>query len=399
MAKYASTIITGNLGEGDVNASKHVRDVTPGLHGIYADNDQAPLLALLSKIQTKRKARNIKHEWAKKDLYPRWMEISTVDANNGTATVTVTFDSAYGRIGDTVEFFGGTGGATTYGVLETNPSGNQFTVNSLDGTALLPTLAAGNKVHILSIAAEELSNSPAAKNVQDEFDYNYPQFLRYPTTIGILELGTLQYTGDERTERVREQMMEIKMSFERLLHFGERGKQTGVGGETQVFMRGTKRFTEVSNFNNVWNWGGGSMTEAQFREYLMEGPCKYGSKQKFFPMSSDLWLQIDGWAGTKQAVQAAGGPINIYGISFQRYMAPNGKILMMHHHHMYEEEYEGAGQILDLQGMGILPFGNHPMFSFHPNIQDNDVAGEKFEWRTIATLEVLRPEWNGYIYA
>lgn len=390
--KYASNIISGDIGVADVNALKQVRDVTPGLFMLYEDNETSPFLALLSRIRQSRAAWNIKHEWAKKDFFPRWDAISAITSGNGTATIVLTPDNVdYFRKHDTVEVFS----SGNHYYFYVSAVSTTVTLKTFD--ASVATVAVGDKMHIYSNANEELSNSPTGKSAQTDFEYNYPQFLRYPTTIGILELGTRQYTGDERSERVKEQMLEIKMSVERTLHFGERMNVTGPDSEKLVAMRGVKRFTETGGGDNILDWSGGSLTEATFREYLMEGPCKYGSKEKFFPMSTEMWMQIDSWAGTKQAIQSAGGPINILGMSFTRYMAPNGRTLMMHHHHMYEQEYEGWAQIIDLKSLALLPFGKNKLFTLHENIQENDLAGEKHEWRFLATLEISRNEYNGLI--
>jgi hypothetical protein len=404
--KYGSNLIIGDIGEADVNASKQMRDVTKALYSVYPKNEESPYLALLMRLtaakmenaqrvgRNVRRAYNVKHEWIKKDFFPRWDTITTVDSGNGTTSVTITpANIDYYRVGDAVEFFSAT---HYYGYVHAKTS-TQLTIKPVDGTTAL-TLAANDPVHIYSTSNEELSNSPTGKSVKTEFEYNYPQFMRYPTTIGIFELGTKQYSGWEEDERIQEQFSEIRMSAERMLHFGERGKTTGPNGETLVFSRGMKRWSETAGADNVLDWSGGSLTESTFREWLMSGPCKYGSKRKFFPMSTELWMQIDSWANTKQNIQAAGGVIDILGMSFTKYMAPNGRILFMHHHHMYEQQYEGAGQIIDLEGVNLLPFGENPVFSYHPNIQDPDVAGKKHEWRFLATLEVPRSEWHGYIH-
>ena len=398
MPKYASNLIAGNIGEADVNASTQVRDVTKGLFGYYKDNEQSPLLAFQTKARSGRKTHNIKHEWGQEDFVPRWDDVASITANNGTAAITLTVDNInYFREGQEIQFFGGTGGAVTHAVVTSKTAGTSTIIaTSLDGTSLLPTLAADNRIHILGMSMPENSRRPDGLNVQSDYLYNYPSFLRYPTQIGIYELDTMQYAGQEKKRRIRNQMLECKMSWERQLIWGERGKRTATEG-TQVFTRGIERWVSTGAGDNVLDWSGGSLTQNTFDEYLLNGPCKAGSRNKMFYMSTELQMQIHSWSDTKQRIQIAGGPVTRLGVAFTRYLAPNGKVLWLHNHHMFEEEYEGHGCIVDMDGIELLPFGKNALLSFHGDIGENDLAGEAFEWRILGTLECKREDWHGYI--
>jgi len=389
-APYADTVLTGTLGVDDVLTSKQARDVTKGLYMLYDTNNLAPMTAVLAKIMTGRPAKNYKIEWHKKDIFPHWDTVVTGASAGATAQIVIT-NADYFKVGDVLEFPDASPTSSqTDQVVVTAKSSTTLTLAPV-GASTICAIANGSKVHILSDSSEEYSTMPAVKVVKDVSDYNYIHFMRLPYKIGNIQKDMQQYTGPERTERREETNKEIRMMFERQLIFGERDKKSGTTGN-KFFMRGMKKFIESGDGNNILDWSAG-LTESQLDEYLIEGPCKYGSQRKFWFMSSELFLKVHELAKQKQRIQ---GTVNYLGLALIRYIAPNGKVLYMIHHHMFEESYEGAGLILDPQYAEIRPYGTQGAFQFHPEIQPNDVAGIADEWRIIASLEVGRTEPHGW---
>jgi len=254
-APYASNVLTGTLGVEDVNPAKQVRDVSNLLWKIVDKNYLYPFTALLSKLSMGPRAFNPKIEWIKKDIFPRWDTISSV-SGAGTPTLTITPSNIdYYTVSDMVEFPGrDTGTNTIHGVVTAKST--TITVQSIDGSNFPSTIEAGDSIHILGPANEDWSQMPTPKVVKDINDYNYIHFIRVPFKIGILQLEQKNYTGPERAERRIETGDEIKMSFERILIFGERGYRAGTNGR-QYFMRGLKRFIQQSGGDNILDWSSG----------------------------------------------------------------------------------------------------------------------------------------------
>jgi len=397
----AANLISGDIGEADVLAGKQVRDVTKGFYMVYEKNQYRPILALqqaaAQAAQLKMRATNIKKEWTLKDFFPRWDTVSAITSGNGTGTIVLTPTTvALYRVGSTVMFFGGSGGDTVYGVV--TAVSTTITVESITGDNF-PTLAVGNPIYRYSDSMTELSTLPTPKNVKDSQEYNYVQFMRAPVTIGVFEMGTEQYTGDEEQERRDEQELEIHMNFERNMLWGERGKKT-LSSKTAGFMRGTGRYTEVLGGDNILDWDGVNLTETQFRDWLMES-TKYGSMTKMFPCSATLFRKISSFSETKERIiagnTAAGNSGRTLGMHFVNYMGPNGKLLKMFHHHLMEEQHEGFGQIIDIPFLDVMPFGKHQLFEYHEGVHDPDLAGVSNEFWSLGTLQVRRPEVNALI--
>ena len=402
-APYAATQITGTLGVEDVLEGKQVRDVDKGLYMIVDDNHLAPFVAVTAKTNAIRKravAKNPKFEWTRKDIFPRWTA-AVSDASAGT-TLSFSVTSGEGdfmKAGDEVEIpemIITTATTRVFYVISVTtdaivlgPVGFQS-----DGTTLLtcPAITTGMQLHILSDASDEYSTMPAAKVVKDTQEYNYIQFLRVPYIIGNLELEISQYTGPERAERRAETLKEIKMGFEKVLLFGERGYIAGSAGR-KYFTRGLKSYLDVAAGNNILDWSGG-LTESQLDEYLLEGPCKWGGQRKYWFMSTDLFLKVLELAKAKERIIS--NKVNSLGLAILEYLAPNGKRLYLHQHYMFEEGYEGFGMIIDPDYCGVRPYGSQGTIKLHTEIQANDAAGIADEWRIIAGLQVDRTEPHGY---
>jgi len=404
MPVYASTVISGDIGEADVLASKQMADVTPGVFKVYRKNQDAPTLAMQMALGTGgRKVRNVLHTWHLKDEFPRWDNIASVvsGADGATAGGVITVDNpSFFRVGNTLMFFGGTGGDTVYATITAKASGtNQLTLVTLTG-GNLPTLAADNRVYRYADNFEELSSMPTELNVKDRAETNYIQFMRYPVTIGIFEAGTAQYTGDEMTERKEEQWDESRRSTERTILWGERGNPAGPLSRKAYTARGIGRYTEALGGDNVLDWDGVNLTQAQWDDWLMES-TKYGSEVKLGMFSAALFRKIHSFSETKDRINAANSVMGrkgaTLGINFVNYMTPEGKIIKMHNHHLIEDAHAGFGQIIDQAAIDILPFADYPLFSYHPNVHDPDLAGISNEYWVIFTLEVKRPEWNALI--
>lgn len=401
---YAATAISGTLGVEDVLSGKQIRDVTKGLYMIVDDNHLAPFVAITAKNAISRGpvAKNPYFEWTRKDIFPCWSAAITSDTAGTTSSFNITSgEGSFFKVGDVVEFPEMAISSTTTRVfylttvatdtLTFGPVGFQAGTT----TALTcPAVNVGMKLHRIADASDEYSVMPTRKVVQDVQETNYIQFLRVPYVIGNLEMEMAQYTGPERAERRAETLREIKMEFERVLIWGERGYIAGSTGR-KYFSRGLKSFLTVAAGDNLLDWSGG-LTEAQLDEYLIEGPCKYGSQRKFWFMSSDLFLKVHSIAKAKERIVST--KINSMGLAVSEYVAPNGKILYMHQHYMFEEGYEGAGLIVDPDYIKIRPYGSQGVVKLHEEIQAPDAAGIADEWRIIAGLQVDRTEPHGWQY-
>jgi hypothetical protein len=251
------------------------------------------------------------------------------------------------------------------------------------------------KMHIIADASDEYSTMPTVKTVKDTQETNYVQFLRVPYVIGNIELELAQYTGPERAERRAETLRQIKMGFERVLLWGEKGYISGSAGR-KYFCRGLKSFLIQAAGDNLLDWSGG-LTESQLDEYLLEGPCKWGSQQKYWFMSTDLFLKVNELAKGKERIVS--NKVNSLGLAILEYLAPNGKRLYLHQHYMFEEGYEGAGMIVDPDYAKVRPYGSQGIIKLHEEIQAPDAAGIADEWRILASLQVDRTEPHGWQYA
>jgi hypothetical protein len=395
-APYAASQITGVVGADSIVTGKQMRDVSKGLFEIVDQNVEAQFLAVQSAISSGITAKNYKIEWFKKDIYPVWDVVATgfsAGAADTACTVVVT-NANYFQIHDVVEFPDATVASGKMNqALVTNKSTVTLTIHPLDANYGVCAVATGEKIHNLSNSSSEYSTMPGIKLVKDVTEYNYVTFLRVPYAIGIFEMGMAQFTGDEENERETETMKFIKRMYENILIWGQRGKYTESGVGIKLFSRGVQKYLEADGIN-TYDWNSG-MTEAQWDEWLMENPLKYGSQERDCFFSSDLINKIHSFGKTKERIISHNETLGLY---FTKYRAPNGKILNIFQHQMMEESYEAGGLIVDNAYLDLRGFATEPTFQHHTDIQARDVAGRANEWRIIAGLVVKRTEPHGWLY-
>jgi len=408
---YSGT--TGVLGIANVNTDKFVRDVTPGLQRKYKNID--PLFRIVNAIPQGKTAYNPKVEWITKDLNVRWAYLTTAVAASTAAGATVTLIPAHteGGSADTERFVVGdvveVPSRAANGTSTTN-IGRVATVNADTSIVVDPIGWASNdestslkfiatytndKIHLLANAQDEYSQKPIPKVPISVSQFNYIQFLRVPYIIGNILLDQKEYTGTEREERREDTYREIRIQAELNCIFGERYYLTGTSGR-KYFMSGIYRYIFDGAGSNIYAGWEGGMTEADWDDFLVKGPGFTGSNRKLLFASSDLFLKINSFAKTKERVQ---GTINMFGIEFTKYLAPDNKVYLMYHHHLFVEDHSGFGLIVDPAYIKNRPYGTQGTMQLATNIQENDRAGIADEWRIIHSLEVSRFEPHGVLTA
>ena len=400
-APYAATQITGTVGIDDKLAGKEIRDVDTGLYELVDQNNLHPFIAVMSSMSSGRTAKNYKVEWTQKDIFPHWDVVATgfsVGAADTACTVVVT-NADYFKVGDVIEFPEATVAAAKINqAVVTVKSTTTLTIHPVDAAYGCAVVVAGERIHNMSDSSSEYSVMPGIKLVKDVQVYNYVHFMRVPYAVGVFQMGTSQYTGEELDEREEETFKEIKMQFERQAIWGERGKYTDTTYGVKLFMRGIVSWINQADGDNIYDWSAG-MTEAQFDEWFIEGPGKFGSMERDWYVSAELLTHVHSWAKSKERILSAGGAkTDSLGLHITRYLAPNGKVLNIQQHHMFEQAYDGAGLIVDHASLDMRGFSENGNFQHHTNIQANDVPGEANEWRLISTVVVKRVEPHGWMH-
>lgn len=408
----ASSVIRGTIGVDDVLAAKQVIDMTPELNNLYRSID--PLFRIFNQLPKEKVATNVKINWLRKDLFPRWHYLTTsvgASATNGATVTLIPARTAGGSadtdafaVGDVVMVPNGTMSSThsNIGVVTTVNSGTSIVVDPIgyqsDGSSTdkkFTATTAGDQIHIVSNANEEYSQSPTAKVVKDTSEWNYITFLRHPYIVGNLQMDTKNYSGPERNERREETMREIRISAEADLIFGDRYAKSGTNGH-QYFMRGLWEFVRVGAGQNILSGWSGGLNISQLDQYLVEGPCKsgYGGDTRMLFCSTSLYLKLT------ELMKAKVGNLpekSAFGLSFEQYKAPGGKTVLIREHHLFSNDHEGKGLIVDPTVVKLRPFGSQGTIRLLEGIQENDRAGIKDEWQVIFSTQVDRIEPLGII--
>lgn len=404
----ATTVLNGALGVEDVLAGKAVRDVTPGLQRKYPDI--SPLFMIFNAIPKGRTAMNPKVEWTLKEDLPREHYLTTDVAQGATATLIPaqtaggSADTTPFKTGDVIWYPNGTMSATVtnIGVVTTVNAGVSIVVtpvgwqSNLEASAkvLFSATTTGDRIMILHDASEEYSQKPTAKVTKDSQEWNYVTFLRAPYIVGNILKDQKNYTGPERSERRDETYRDIRIQAENAVMWGDRYYRAGTNGR-QYFCRGLHEYIRQGAGSNILtNWSAG-LTASQLDEYLVKGPGMYGSDNKLWFMSNDLFLKVTEIGKEGKRIDMTRS-VRKFGLAFLEYLAPDGKTYYLRRHHLFNGEMAGYGMIVDPAFAKLRPYGTQGTMRLMTEIQENDRAGIADEWQVIFSLEVSRIEPHGY---
>lgn len=403
-----TTVLNGALGVEDVLAGKAVRDVTPGLQRKYPDI--SPLFMIMNALPKGKTAINPKVEWTLKEDLPREHYLTTTVAQGATATLLPSqtsggaVDTTPFKLGDVIWYPTGTMSATVtnIGVVTTVNAGTSIVVtpvgwqSNLEASAkvLFSATTSGQRIMIMHDASEEYSTRPTAKVTKDTQEWNYITFLRAPYIVGNILMDQENYTGPERAERRDETHRDIRIQAENAILWGDRYYRAGTNGR-QYFVRGFHEFIRQGAGSNILtNWSAG-LTMAQLDEYLVKGPGMYGSMNKLWFLSNDLFLKVTELGKQNNRIDLA-RQVTKFGLAFREYVAPDGKTYYLHPHHLFNGEMAGYGLIVDPAFAKIRPYGTQGVMRLLTEVQENDRAGVSDEWQIIFSLEISRIEPHGY---
>lgn len=395
MGQFASSVISGVIDVDDRTSSEQVRDVTQGLNYYWNESQEAALIAISSKRKVLPVATNVKHEWTESSDFPLWDTVATGFTAAAAPTVVIT-NANYFQVDDVIEFPDATvaSGQTNQAIV-TAKSTTSLTLAPIgDSNTNVCAVTAGTRVFNFTSTSAELSSTPGTKAVQNANAYNYPIFLRINYGLGIFEKGTKQYTGDPLRNLRTQARRRIKKAFNRTAIFGKRDSFTdATSGRPQYMPGGLRYFIDANASENVLDWSDG-LNERDLDEYLIEGPLRAGGMYRSWHCSSELFNEVHQlW----KAKEYTNGPSTTeFGVHITRYKAPGGKVVDLINDETFTDAYEGFGVLVDHDSFGIVPFSEEGLLQWHPNMQDQDVAGVIHEYRIIGTFEVSRAEHHGY---
>ena len=401
-------IITGVIGVDDVLQGKRVKDFTKGINSKYQDRN--PFLAAQLHLSKAKKITNPEFNW----LFKPEMTIfdaTTANVNvGGSAGATVALpvsEISTFRVNDTIYFpsvTAATTGHTVYGVVTAiaDTAGSDgvgagtLTVCPLDATKIFNATTSGDAIFNYANSQQGWGTPPDGKVVKNIQYTNYPQLIRAPFKVDVWQKGQENYTGmTEVAERKEELHDAIRRYMENVVLFGSGGYKTDSSGNKQYFAAGIKTQVSKGASGNMGTVSG--LTEAKLDEYLVEGPAKsgIGSKKRLWFLGNDQFLRISTIIKAKEQITTRN--VEIAGLTFMKYNAPNGTQMYMYNHNAFEGDLSEHSIIIDPSQVKIRNYREQGLLQFHEGIEARNEIGTQSEWRSIISVQVMNPYSCGYL--
>jgi hypothetical protein len=181
--------------------------------------------------------------------------------------------------------------------------------------------------------------------------------------------------------------------MEHIAIFGEKGWNTIDAGK-QYFAAGVVAQVREGAPENIANI---TLDEKTWDEYLVAGPLKsgVGAKKKFAFMGNGFMIELSQILKEKEQINTQ--QVQIAGLTFFKYSAPNGNILYLYNHNAFENAYDRSCLIVDASQTKLRSYKEQGMLQLHQDIQNPNYAGHQSEWRSIMSTQVLNPHSAGFI--
>jgi uncharacterized protein DUF5309 len=342
-------------------------------------NGKAPLTALMSKMRSEPVDDPIFH-WFEKDV-PTQRVLATATFTNVATSISVA-DSSIFRAGHVVQ--DELTGEQMYVTVDPS-TGTAITVQRGFGTtAAAASNGAADPLYIVGNVNAEGAGSPNVVYYNPTQPLNYTQIFRTPLYLTRTAMKTRLRTGNAREEAKREALELHSMELEKAFIFGQPYQTTGANGQPMNATGGLISFLgQDASFTNIYDFTASPVTINTW-ENLLESAFKFGSSEKLMLAGSTAINVINGMVKKASVMNVVPGGES-YGMKLTEYVCPFGSLyIKVHPLFSIHPTYRGWALIVDLDK---LVFRYIDDTDFRPNVQANDVDGEKDEFLTEAGME------------
>jgi len=373
-------------------------------------NGSAPLTAILSKMRSEKTTDPRYHWWQK--LLPDQRGDANANtftagaATAGTVTLVTASDANKFRIGHQVLL-------RNSAILADDFTGKVTAINT--GTGVLSitplenataTLVTVDTVLIIGNINEEGAGAPASLMYDPTEYWNYTQIFRTPLEHTRTALRTKLRTGDQLKQAKKEALQIHGIEQEKAYIFGERSQNTGANGKFERTTRGVIRSLTDPNGapNNVddyltttigtagtlsWLTGGEFWLDTMFERIF-----RYGRGEKLALCGSGALMGLNRLAKSYGRFELTAEKQS-YGINVLRWVTPFGTIFLKTHPlFSFEATLRNSMLIVEPENL-FYRFVDDTKYK--PEIQPNDIDGEKSEYITEGGLEVHYPQSMGLL--
>jgi len=342
----------------------------------------APLLAFINGLKSKRVANNPKFEWFEDELIPNTVTIAGAETASSTAFGLTTGQGVRVKVDDIL--ISNTGEA----LLVTTAADAMVVTRSVGSVAATAYLALDEFV-IVGTAMLEGANAPSAVWQGKVGKNNFIQIFRDIVELTVTQANSESYGGNDRTHQRMKKAMEHKRQIEQAFLFGD-GFEDTTGLQTRRGTEGVLGFvtTNVTDF-------GGVITEGEF-EAFMRTVFRYHptvmAPEKWFLCSPILISALNFWA--KNALQVT-QDVKTFGVRITKYRSGHGDLNITRHWLLEDfAEFKQYGFVLDPENIKYRFLANLDT-KLHTDIQQKQEEVHRDEYRTHAGLMLMQERTHG----
>ncbi len=265
-------------------------------------------------------------------------------------------------------------------------------------TAAAAASATNNTLLIIGNVNAENARSRPTSDILTTTKQNYIQTTRNPFD-GSDKTQQTQLYGiqDYRMYKRNTKFLEHLYNIESSLLFGQPFSGTEYQGSSpEIQTGGVLYFVN----QNVQDMGGGALTKADFEDWLADA-FDFGSDEKFLFCGKAVSKAISKFAGDTSSAPVSTVYVQnlatTFGIKIRTYQSDNGIVHIIRHGLLKGDTYKGYGILIDPKFMRMARLKKGDWFKMYPDIQENDRAGWKDEYRTDFGLELRLPINHGLL--
>jgi hypothetical protein len=387
-------MVTGAGSTATVNTSHQVRDVSPKLQML--DADEMPLRAILQAIGSGG-ADLYKFEWA--EFGGDWFGVgnfprhTSVDTTTGTGTTIQVDNATYGNVGDLVKVV-----RTGEIMLITAVASPNWTVVRAVGSTTVAAVADNDDLVIVPSGFGEGTARAIANLAEEAFVYNYAQLFKTAASMNNTETAGKNYLGDTRNLERMKALRKHKEGVELAYLWGERNRITTTPANPINLTGGCHYWNTVNRRD-----AGGTLTIVTMESHLEDVFAHTGGgPTRTLFASSKICSVMDIIAiGQLQVMQDD----STFGLAVKQWKSSHGSVNIFKHRFLDQGPnnapalaaggHGGFGMTLDLSK--IRERALRPM-KLETNVQDNgdDLWVDQYVQET--GLEFVNAALHGEIY-
>lgn len=274
---------------------------------------------------------------------------------------------------------------------------NTVKVTRAFGTTAANSIANGATLLIIGNVNAENARARPTSDIIPVTKTNYIQTVRNPFDGSDKTQQTELYgIKDYRMYKRNTKMVEHLYNCESALLFGEPKLSTEYNGTNQEIATGGLLYWLNQNGMNA----NGPLTKADFEDWLGD-VFEYGSDEKFLFCGRNVSKAISKFAGDMSSAPVSTVYVQnlatTFGVKIRTYVSDNGILHIVRHNLLKGPVYGGYGIAVDPKQMKLARLRKGDWMKLYTDIQENDRAGWKDEYRTDLGLEYKLVQTGGVL--